>query len=101
MDIPASHLEERTTDLEVRLKELELRAREVELPLELARLAMRGTLTAFIAGASVLVALAVVSIFATAITGMHLCLMAGIVCGSVALYGGFVFHRAVGVALKP
>jgi hypothetical protein len=92
-------MEENGTPLDVRAKELEIRGHEVDLPLALARLGMRGTVMSIIAGAVVLMTLAIASIFSTTITGVHLCVMVGIVSISVALYGGFVFERAVRVAL--
>lgn len=87
-------------NLELRRKELEIRQREVELPVELASLGLRGTLTGAIIGLVVLVALALISAFSdkAQITGTHLCILAGIICTTVVMFGAFVFQRSVSIA---
>ena len=89
-------------ELELRRLELENRKRELELPVELASLGLRGTLSGAIAGIVLLAILAGISTFSerSQISGAHICILAGIICATVALYGAFVFQRSLTVTAR-
>ncbi len=92
--------DDRVYDLQ--LKDFELRRRAVELPVELAKLGLRGTLIGAMAGFLLLVALALITAFSdrVKIDGWHLCVLAGIVGTTVAVFGSFVFQRSFSVAAQ-
>ncbi|MBI3821175.1 MAG: hypothetical protein HY289_00675 [Planctomycetes bacterium] len=103
MDVPLRKSWQALSDGELALRriELEIRNREVELPIELARLGLRGTLMGALAGAAILVILAIISAYSerAQITGTHICILAGIICATVVFYGAFVFQRSIQIAV--
>jgi len=86
--------------LDVQLKELEVRQLEIKSAVELASLGLKGTLMGALLGMLALVIFALIGAFSEriGITGVHLCVMTGLICLTVVSYGAFVFNRSLKVA---
>lgn len=87
-------------ELTLRERELEIRRRAAELPVQLATLGLRGTMVGSIAGLVLVLALALISTASNRIniTGTHLCIITGLICTTVVVYGAFVFQRSAQIA---